>query len=316
MVILGRQVFISIEILVQNMKHWSILIMSLLIILTGIIPFVLYVLIFIQYLVLVLDTSNWIEISVGVIFLESIWVGALLFFIEGHGKEKHEKRDKLSKHWHELRIHVLEKWVSLQPIGTRHIEGLRPALKDDYLNSSSIFGVETTWHKLTMQHICDKQGYPAVCGMIEHLKTYEKDHNVFVAILLGTLDDEIESLLEKLSNLKEYTIGMKNDFYFMKNIRYALHNPETSLNIFADGLYVDSDMRIAKSDSETLQKLKDGIEKIRTTHKNAFEKIENSIVEDRKILTYIGKQVNDAIYDLSLEKPLKGQCDYERSLDE
>jgi hypothetical protein len=61
------------------MRNGSIAITSLLIALTAIIPLILHILISYQYLLLSLDTSNWIEITKGVIFLESIWAGALLF---------------------------------------------------------------------------------------------------------------------------------------------------------------------------------------------------------------------------------------------
>ena len=241
---------------------------------------------------------------------------AITFFIERHGKESREKRNKLLKHWHELRVNVLEKWTSLEPFYVQHIEGLRPALKDHYLNSSSIFRDKSTWHKLTIQHICDKDdGYPAICSAFDYLKIHEKNHNVSVALLLGILDDEIKILLEKLPNLKSVE-DMKNNFYSMKNILYVLHNPEVPLNIVDDELWANSDRRIARSDGEILQKLKDGIERIRLAHKNAFEKVENGKLEDKKILVHISKLVDDIIYGLSLEKPLKGQCDYERSLDE
>lgn len=169
-------------------------------------------------------------------------------------------------------------------------------------------------HKWAMQHIRDEKGYPEIESLFKRLETHEKTHNNFVSTLLTTINDEIKSILEAFPNLKEHRKDPEN-FYNVNHLLYALHNPNSPLNIVEDKeLCVDSDRTIAKSDNQTVLNLKGEIEKIRLSHKIDFEKVEAGIDEDERIIDSIKSHVEQVIYDLSLEKPLKGKCDYELNL--
>jgi rubrerythrin len=153
------------------------------------------------------------------------------------------------------------------------MENVCPSMGNLYLATWLTINGSDVWHEWMMQHICDKEGYPHIQNLFKKLETHEKNHNNSVSLLIKTLDDEVESMLKTLLNLKEYESGITNNFYHMKNILYALHNPNTPLKIFEEKeLWVNSDRRVAKSDSQTIQKLKTEIERIRLTHKEDFEK--------------------------------------------
>jgi len=241
------------------------------------------------------------------------------FFINHHQEGKREKRTKILDHYCKLREHVLEKWLSAsgEPIrGISYVEGLSPASKDYYLNSSLIFKGESRWHKWTMQHIRDEKGYPEIQVLFKELETYEKNHNDLVSSVLKTIKNEAELSLRTFPNLKKHASGMSDDFYNEENVLYALHNPDEPLKVFdLKELYAGSSRRTARSDNQTIPKLKDEIERIRSIHEKDFEKIEEGKREDERILDKINSLIDGIIYDLSLEKPLKGKCDYERSLD-
>jgi len=283
--------------------------------LTSVIPLLLYALISCQYLALMLGISEWIEIVVGVIFLESIWVGVLLFLMEERKKEGREKRAKLSRHYDGINKNVLTRWLSLSVNTVSYIEGFTTSMRPFYCSTSSIIKGEDTWHKWAMQHIYHEEGYPDLRSLFEKLESHEKNHNNFVSSLLKTLNDEVKSALRAFSNLKEYESGMADNFYHMENILSALHIYDVALEIFERELYLGKGTRIAKSNSETVLNLKGEIERIRATHKNDFEKIKVGIEKDEQLLNIIKSHVDHIIYELALEKPLKGECDYECSLD-
>jgi hypothetical protein len=70
---------------------WSIVIIGLLAIVTVMVPLSLYALVYYGYLTLSLGISDWIEIWVGVIFMQSIWVGPLLFLSKDMEKRVERK---------------------------------------------------------------------------------------------------------------------------------------------------------------------------------------------------------------------------------
>lgn len=241
---------------------------------------------------------------------------SVAFFIGQREKTKREKRTKLLRHYSILKQKVLTKWLSFSANTLSYIENFCPCMCNLYLATWLTINGSDVWHKWMMQHIYDEEGYPHIQSLFKKLETHEKNHNSFVSSLIKTLNDEAKSMLRAFPNLKEYESGIADNFYNMNNIFYALHNPNMPLKIFEEReLYVNSDRRIAKSDSETLQKLKTEIERIRSVHKEDFEKVDSGIKTDKQLLDSIQRLVDQIVYELALEKPLKGRCDYELSLD-
>jgi len=282
--------------------------------LTAISPLFLYALILRQELVLVFGISEWIEIIVGVIFLESIWVGVLVFFIGERNKEKRERKAKLSKHYDSIRENVLTKWLELPISRLYQIEvSCVKASAPLYIATCLSIRLEDTWHKWALQHIYDEKGYPGIKKLIEELETHEKNHNDFVSSLLITIDHEVQSALKIFQNLKETKEDL-NNYYDRGGINYDIQSQKL-LKIKEKLLYTSDGVTVAVSDNDTLIKLKNEIERIRDTHKNDFEKIKTNMEKDQELLNNIKRNVKTVIYELEKEKPLKGKCDYERSLD-
>ena len=101
----------------------------------------------------------------------------------------------------------------------------------------------------------------------------------------------------------------------MRDICLVVLNDKPLKIIEQKDLYLGNDRRIARSDNDSLTKLKDGIERIRLIHKKDLQNIQNGIKRDGELLKSIQEHVKKILYELASEKPLKGKCDYERSLE-
>lgn len=148
------------------------------------------------------------------------------------------------------------------------------------------------------------------------METHEKEHNKSVGAMLKAIDDEIGFTLESFSTLQEWNPNIKDDYYYLKNIQLAVLD-ERPLKIHEKkNLHLGKDERIAKSDFNTLTKLKIGIEGIRDSHKEDLQKIRVNIEEDDHLLESIQKHLKAIDYDLAKGNPLKGRCDFcDRLLD-
>lgn len=268
---------------------------------------------------LIAFASGFLDLSY-TIFVSLVVDLPILFFSflrREHRKKQERRRKKLNDHHQDLKEKVLTRWLNLSINTVNYIKDFPRAMNSFYLATWSSIKGRDRWHKWAIQHVYDEEGYPKLKSLFEKLETHEKNHNNFVFSLLKTISTEIKEVLKTLPTLKEHGKWTDNNFYHMKNVLFSLHNYKVSLMLYPEEL-IDEDGRViarAKGDSETLRKLEGEIKRIRTAHKQDFEKVENSVEEDKKLLNNINKHVNNIIYDLSLEKPLKGKCDYEPSLD-
>jgi rubrerythrin len=218
-------------------------------------------------------------------------------------KEK-ERREKIQNHYDGLRENVFEKWLSLSV-----------KVEDSLLKSWSDIEVDDNWHKWAIQHLCDTKGYPEISELFDKLKSYEKTHNDFVSSLWNALIDEAKTMLRSFSNLRPYEEGI-DDFYIWESVKYALLHPKIGLRIFYDKelYYGGGAGRIAKSNKETIPKLKKKLERIEKRHQKDYEKIEETIKKEEEILDQIRNKVKDIVDILSEDKPLRGKCDYCKEL--
>lgn len=238
----------------------------------------------------------------------------IAFFIGQRTEERREKRTKLLEHYHDLKEKVLIYWLSSSVNITHRAESFPKVETPVYLATFSSIKGEDDWHKWLMQHIYDDEGYPSIRQIIEKLEVHEKKHNKFVGSLIRTLNDEIRLTLEDFPRLKEWKPEKREDCYYFRDICLAVLG-DKSLKIIEQDLYLGNDRRIARSDNDTLTKLKDRIEKIRLIHKKDLQNIQNGIKRDGELLKSIQEHAKKILYELALEKPLKGKCDYERSLE-
>lgn len=229
--------------------------------------------------------------------------------LEEEEKQREKKELSLKNHYKELKK-ILEKWLTLPVNKLDHLKTFQKINDQLYLaTASSIKNRDDTQLKLTIQHIDDEQGYPKLHSLLKELENHEKTHNQFVSSIVKTIYDEIQESLKTLPNLKDYG-EFRKDSLSMKNVIYALHNPNFTLYRYDVDLTVEGGLILARSSEDNLLKLESIIETIRTNHKKDFEKIEVNIKKDERLLNEFKGLVNSIIYELALEKPLKGKCDY------
>jgi rubrerythrin len=242
-------------------------------------------------------------------------VGMLRQWLTERKEEQHEKKAKFLRHHHVLKEKVLDFWLSSSVNATYRDEDYPNVEKPVYLATFRNIQGQDNWYKWLMQHIYDDEGYPSIKQLIEELKAHEKEHNRFVGSLVRTIDDGIRLTLKDFSRLEEWKPEKREDYFFLRNVRLAVLD-DKPLRIFNQTeLSLENGDKIATSDNATLTRLKNAIERIRLAHEKDLQNIHNGIKKDRQILESIQEGVKEILYELALEKPLKGKCDYERSLD-
>lgn len=225
-------------------------------------------------------------------------------------RERHEKKTKLSDHYQNLRKNALEKWLNLAANEVYYLDDFPKAMNYFYLDTWSTIRGTDEWQKWMMQHTYCEKGYPNLKSLFEKLKKRERGHNNSVSSLLKTINQEISCVLKNFPKLREHGRWRADNFYYMRNILFCLHNYNVSLNPYPDELIDEEGRVIARGDTKAIQKLKREIERIRIAHKEDFENIEDSKEKDKELLNEIKRLVKKINYELLSGKTLKGKCDY------
>ena len=250
------------------------------------------------------------------IFITLVGDGLLksFFILRGERINREEKHhEKLIDHYQKLGEEMKE-WLSLSVKRVYYLDDFPEAMNSFYLNSWSFIKRNDKWNKWAIRHICDEKGYPQIASVFDELCQYEKNHNNFVSTVVIAITEEVKGILINLKNFKEKEEEVTNNFYYTKNVLFNVYNYENHFGIYGDQLIDGEGRTLAKGDSQVVTTLKIEIENIRLKHKDDFENIENGFREDKKTLNKIKSLVEDLIYDLSINKPLKGKCDYCMSL--
>jgi len=213
-------------------------------------------------------------------------------------EEEKKKKAQLSRHYSEIKEHVLKKWLNLSSATTQFIEGSQMVTAPLYLNTWSTINVNDKWHIWMMQHI--ENGYPEVQRLFEKLRIHEKKHNSLVSSLLTKINDEFDELLAKIPHLDD----VKPDYRFTLFV-YLFQRPLTQ----------PRNITLQKAGEKPIQEFERAFARIRSNHEKDLQQIENGIREDERLLDEIKGSVDKIIDGLELEKTLKGKCDYERVLE-
>jgi len=133
--------------------------------------------------------------------------------------------DEQLKHYEQLK-RVFVAWKDANPgsynEGMLCGEELAQALYPLYFRVE-LFPYDHYTHTRVMSHL-KAEKYQPIRELLIQIYKFEDDHNASVSLLLGSIETDIKSMLEKFPSLKEREPHQEYDYYYYASINTAIQN--------------------------------------------------------------------------------------------
>lgn len=250
-------------------------------------------------------------------------------------EDAREKEKKLSVHYDNL-VKIFRSWNAMSPIRTTTIaDGCVKSQTAIYLNGwVAIEEDGNVSIKRCLEHI--KIGYRDLQVFFDNLKTLEYQHNRTASDLLEKVHREVMDNLNTFPELMPYKVPNMTNFHHPDKIELVIqegctmtisptvtYTSDRDFSKAMDVLKATEDQsslksletgEIARGNETTLTRLKAEIERLREIHASEFQGLKNNHDKDKQLILAIKKETEKILYDID-DHNLKGECDYELSLD-